>query len=226
MPAPALLADSVVYLRFPWFLTGGRQIVEDALRDARRDHAIVGLMLDIRGADGAPVDDLVQFVSLFTGTGPVLEWRSRVDGTVVRRPSIRRGPAETLPVVVLVDEKTQSGAEAFAGVLRARGCALVMGRRTAGKGTLQTMIDLPSGSRLLIPMGDLYEPGVGKISGRGVTPDLDIPATSAALDHPDPSQAIALGARLLSTARSKDRAGLLEVAHQITAASAGRSGSL
>ena len=154
-------------------------------------------MLDIRGADGAPVDNLVQFLSLFVDNGSVLEYRNRIDGTVVRRPSIRRGPAETLPVVVVVDEKTGSGAEAFAGVLRARGRALVIGRRTAGKATIQSMLDLPSGSYLFIPVAELYEPGVGKISGRGVVPDLDIPATSAALDHPDASQAMTMGARLL-----------------------------
>jgi peptidase S41-like protein len=215
MPAPALVADTVVYVRFPWILTGGRKIIEDALRSARQDHTIVGLILDIRGADGAPVDDLVELLSLFIDAGPVLEWRSRVDGTVVRRPSIARAPAEALPVVVLVDEKTQSGAEAFAGALRARGRALVIGRHTAGKATIQSMIDLPSGSHLFIPIADLYETGVGKISGRGVAPDLDIPATCATPDCPDPSQAIALGARLLSAARPRDRAGLLEAARQI-----------
>ena len=220
MPPPAVLAEGVVYLRFSWILTGGREIVEEALRAARQDNAIVGLMLDIRGADGAPVEDLVQFLSLFIDSGTVFEWRSRIDGTVTRRAPIRDAPAETLPVVILVDEKTQAGAEAFAGAMRARGRALVMGRRTAGKATIQSMLDLPSGSRLFIPVGDLYEPGVGRISGRGVAPDLDIPATSATLDHPDPSRAIALGTRLLSTARSKDRAGLLEAARQIAAANA------
>ena len=226
VPPPAVLAEGVVYLRFSGILTGGREIVEEALRASRQDNTVVGLMLDIRGADGAPVEDLVKFLSLFIDTGTVFEWRSRIDGTVTRRAPIRGAPMETLPVVVLVDEKTQAGAEAFAGAMRARGRALVMGRRTAGKGTVQTMLDLPSGSRLFLPVGDLYEPGVGKISGRGVAPDFDIPATSATLDHPDPMQAITLGARLLSSARSKDRAGLLEAAHQIVPASAGGSGAL
>jgi hypothetical protein len=58
-PSTEVLAENVAYVRFPRYLTGGRTIIENALRSAREDHAIGGLMLDIRGADGGPVDDLV-----------------------------------------------------------------------------------------------------------------------------------------------------------------------
>ncbi len=219
-PTASLINKTIVYARFPRFLTGGQAIVEKALASARSDHAVTGLMLDIRGTDGEPVEALARFVDLFLDDGIVLEWGDRRTGEIVQRRATRRPPAETLPLIVLVDEKTQSGAEAFAGALRARGRALLMGRHTLGRALVQTELDLPSGSRLVVPVGDLIEPGVGVITGRGVAPDIDVGAARPAPEGGDPDDVIRFAAQVLSTTRSPARGDLLNAAQRLLAARA------
>jgi hypothetical protein len=216
-PSSSLVNKTIVYVRFPALLAGGRGAVEAALRAARGEHTITGLMLDLRGADGAPVDELARFVDLFLDDGVALQWRARSTGRVETIGATRRPPAETLPLIVLVDEKTRSGAEGVAGTLRARGRALLIGRRTAGQGFVRSVEDLPSGSRLAIPTGDLIEPGVGVISGRGVSPDVELgplPVPPASADGDAP---VRLGAQVLAATRSAAWADLLEAARRVAA---------
>jgi C-terminal processing protease CtpA/Prc len=217
-PATSLLDKAIVYVRFPHWLVGGRATVEGALRAARAGHAVAGLMLDLRGADGAPADELARFVDLFVDDGPALQWLGRPMNEMEEIGATRRPPAETLPLIVLVDEKTQSGAEAFAGMLRARGRALLIGRRTSGQASMRTVLDLPSGSRLALPTGDLVEPGVGVISGRGVSPDVELaspPVPAAPGGGADADQAIVIGVRVLRATRSAQHADLLEAARRL-----------
>jgi hypothetical protein len=219
-PTASLINKTIVYARFPRFLTGGQASVEKALASARSDHAVTGLLLDLRGTDGEPVEALARFVDLFVDDGVVLEWGERRTGEIVQRRATRRPPAETLPLLVLVDEKTQSGAEAFAGVLRARGRALLMGRRTLGRALVQTELDLPSGSQLVIPVGDLIEPGAGVITGRGVTPDIDVGAAHPVPEVGDKDDVIRFATQVLSTTRSPARGDLLNAAQRLLAAQA------
>jgi hypothetical protein len=214
---PATLNKTIVYVKLVPSLNGGDRLVEDALRAARRDQAITGLMLDLRGADGAALQELARFIDFFIDDGTALEWKARPTGQMSQISATRRPPAETLPLIVLIDEQTQSGAEAFAGVLRARGRALLIGRRTMGRGTVQSIIDLPSGSRLRIPTGDLIEPGVGLISGRGVEPDVALGPTPAGGADADADAVIRFGVQVLSATRSGQRADLIDAAHRMLA---------
>jgi len=216
---PATLNKTIVYVKLSRFLAGGERLVESALRAARRDQAMTGLIVDVRGADGAPVEELARFIDFFIDDGTALEWKVRLTGEMSRISATRQPPAETLPLVVLVDEKTQSGAEAFAGVLRARGRALLIGRRTMGLAMVQTVLALPSGSLLTVPVGDLIEPGVGLISGRGVAPDVTLePALAGdAREAADADDVIRFGVQVLSATRSGQRADLIDAAHRMLA---------
>jgi C-terminal processing protease CtpA/Prc len=84
-----------------------------------------------------------------------------------------------------------------------------------GRGTVQSIIDLPSGSRLRIPTGDLIEPGVGVISGRGVEPDVALAPTPAG--GADADDVIRFGVQVLSATRSGQRADLIDAAHRMLA---------
>jgi hypothetical protein len=218
-PAPSLINKSIVYVKFAT-LAGGQEIVEAALGATRADHAITGLILDLRGADGAPVDELLRFVDLFVDDGVVLEMRKRRTGEIERILATRRPAAEAAPLIVLVDGKTHSGAEAFAGALRASRRALLIGQRTSGRAITQTTIELPSGSLLVIPAGDLLEPGVGVISGRGVKPDIAFGPAGGPHEGGETDEVIRLAAQVVLAARSPIHADLLSAAQRILAARA------
>lgn len=217
-PTATLLNKAIVYVKFSRFLSGGQQVVEQALREGRSDHTISGLMLDLRGADGAPIDELARFIDLFLDDGIVLKWRERFSGRLSTIDATRRPPAEMLPLVILVDAKTQSGAEAFAGVLRARGRALLIGQRTLGRAFVQTVLDLPSASRLVVPIGDLLEPGGGMISGKGVEPDVEFGSTFTDRSAVPGDTTILLAVQVISATRSAARADLLDAVHQVISA--------
>jgi len=218
---PSLMNKTVVYALVPRLSAATQALVADALRAARADNAVTGLLLDLRGAGGGTIDELVRFADMFIDHGVVLAARERRTRNLSEREATQRPPAETLPMVILVDDATNSGAEGLAGTLRARQRALVIGRRTAGKAAVTTIIDLPSGSRLVVPTGDLVEPGVGVISGRGVQPDIDLGAR-ARRQHErqggEPDEAIRFGFEVLRGARSAARRDLLVAAQRIEAA--------
>jgi len=216
-PSPSLINRSIVYVKFAQSLAGGRQIVEAALAATRADHAVTGLILDLRGADGASVAEMDSFLDLFVDDGVVMEMRSRRTGEISRVFATRRPVAEAAPLILLVDDKTHSGAEAFAGGLRARGRALLMGRRTAGHAIVHTTFELPSRSLLNIPVSDLLEPGGGAISGHGVTPDIEVGAARGPDLAGDADEVVRLAAQVLLAARSPVRADLLGAAQRILA---------
>ena len=221
-PAPSLINKSIVYVKFGKDLHGGQGIVEQALRATRgdHDHAVTGLILDLRGTEGTLVDEITRFLDLFLYDGVLMEKRDRRDGQIDRTFATRHPVAEAAPLIVLVDDKTQSGAEAFAGALRARGRALLMGGRTSGEALVQTAIELPSGSLLVIPVYDLMEPGVGVITGRGVTPDIEVDPAGRPTAGGEGDEVIRLAAQVLFAARSPAHGDLLAAAHRILASRA------
>ena len=214
-PAPSLINKSIVYVKFGKDLHGGQGIVEQALRATRGDHAVTGLILDLRGTDGTLFDEITRFLDLFLDDGVVMEMRDRRDGQIDRTFATRHPVAEAAPLIVLVDDKTQSGAEAFAGSLRARGRALLIGGRTSGRALVQTAIELPSGSLLVIPVYDLMEPGVGVITGRGVKPDIEVGPAGGRREGGEGDEVIRLAAQVLFAARSPAHADLLGAARRI-----------
>ena len=216
-PSPSLINNSIVYVKFARSLSGGQQIVEAALAATRADHAVTGLILDLRGVDGASVAEMDSFLDFFVDDGVMIEMRSRRTGEISQDLATRRPAAEAAPLIVLVDEKTHSGAEAFAGGLRARGRALLMGRRTSGKASVHATFELPSRSQLVIPVSDLLEPGAGIISGRGVTPDIEVGPAREPEVVGGADEVVRLAAQVLFAARSPVHADLLGAAQRLVA---------
>jgi hypothetical protein len=213
IPTSVVIDQSIVCAKLPGSMQGGYDSVSEALRAARAEHRITGLLLDLRNADGPPLEELARFAGLFLNDGVVLQWRERRTKQLHSLGVRRTVRAETFPVVVLINQDTKSGAEAFAAGLRSRGRALLIGGRTQGVGIVQEMLELPSGSRLAFPVGDLIELGLGPIQGRGVVPDIET-ASSAQTTLSGEDALVRLGARTLATTRSATRSDLLDAAQR------------
>ena len=119
----------------------------DELRGVIRnllDQGMKGMILDLRSCPGGLLDAAVEVVSLFVPGGTVLTIRGRDGGEV----ETKADPAKTLgdfPLVVLINEQTASAAEVVAGALQDRARAVLVGTRTVGKGSVQTLIRLKDG---------------------------------------------------------------------------------
>jgi carboxyl-terminal processing protease len=145
-------------------------------------HPLRGLVLDLRGNPGGVLESAVSVADAFLDAGLIV----RADG---RTPESRFEMTATAgdvlggqPLVVLVDGGSASGSEIVAGALRDHGRATLMGERTFGKGSVQTVIPLRDGQALKLTTSRYFTPSGTSIHERGLEPDIVI----RRLDHEPP----------------------------------------
>jgi carboxyl-terminal processing protease len=141
-----------------------------------------GLIVDLRGNPGGYVSAAQSIVSMFVSSGTVAYERSS-DGSVEDLPVQEGEKVYGGPVAVLVDRSTASAAEITAAALRDDDKAVIIGTRTYGKGSMQSVYNLSDGSSLHITDKLWLTPGRQSIQGHGLTPDLAVnPTTTAGID--------------------------------------------
>jgi len=129
-----------------------------------QEDGVRGMILDLRQNPGGYLDESLNVADLFLDRGSVLvTTRSRARGAAgeIREESARARMAPRvagLPIVVLVDQFSASAAEIIAGALQDHDRALVIGDRTFGKGTVQSVIPLPEGRLIRLTSGEWYTP--------------------------------------------------------------------
>lgn len=162
-------------------------------------HPLRGLVLDLRGNPGGVLESAVSVADAFLDEGLIV----RADGrTSEARFEMSATPGDTLdgqPLVVLVDGGSASGSEIVAGALRDHGRATLIGERTFGKGSVQTVIPLRDGQALKLTTSRYFTPSGTSIHERGIDPDIvigpvegDRRAPAAATPMQDPAVLTAL----------------------------------
>ena len=136
-----------------------------------------GLVLDLRGNPGGVLESAVSIADAFLDSGVIV----RADGrTPESRFEMSATPGDALdgqPLVVLVDGGSASGSEIVAGALRDHGRATLLGERTFGKGSVQTVIPLRDGQALKLTTSLYFTPSGTSIHERGIEPDIAIGPT-------------------------------------------------
>ncbi len=131
------------------------------------------LVLDLRGNGGGLLDAAVDVASEFLDSGPILHQveKGEKETTFTARSG---GRFTTGPLVVLVDGGTASASEIVVGALQDRGRATIVGQKTYGKGSVQSVFDLSDGSSVHITSAQWFTPNRRQISGQGLTPDVEV----------------------------------------------------
>jgi carboxyl-terminal processing protease len=137
------------------------------------DQGAKALILDLRGNPGGLLDQAVSVSDLFLGQGVVVTQRSR-DGQEAVYRSTDGGPAEQIPLVVLIDGGSASASEVVAGALKVRGRAALIGQTSFGKGSVQHVHDMADGSQLHVTAALWFMPDGTAIQGKGLTPDVAV----------------------------------------------------
>ena len=135
-----------------------------------------GLVLDLRNNPGGLFDQAVLVADLFIDSGVIVQVIGRGQRVLERPMASRRGTRSRLPIVVLVDNGTASAAEIVAAALKDHGRAKLFGKRTFGKGSVQTFFDLPDGAGLKLTTARYVSPSGTVIHGTGIEPSSDIEA--------------------------------------------------
>ncbi|ALM81970.1 hypothetical protein ASB57_02390 [Bordetella sp. N] len=192
-PPPSLVWDlngATAVIRIGAFDRSTAESLRAALKGAamRADAPLAGVVLDLRGNAGGLLDVAEDVGGMLLKRGvriATLRGRNEANARklIARQPNITAG----LPMVVLVDGQTGAGAEIVTAALQDHGRALVIGRPTAGAGTIQTVLPLPEGrGALIVTSARVYRANGARLEGTGVTPDLLLdPATRQLTVRPD-----------------------------------------
>ncbi len=176
-----VLAERVGYLRIKQFQAGTLQEVLAAAAKLRQQAQGEprGLILDLRNNPGGLVDEAVGVADELLGSGLIYSTRHR--GKVVGQAHARPGGSlRSLPLMVLVNEYSASASELLAGALQDNGRGLLLGAPTFGKGSVQSIIDLPGGAGLKLTTLRYYTPSGRAIQAQGLTPDVLVAAAAEA----------------------------------------------
>jgi carboxyl-terminal processing protease len=175
------LIGDVAYVRVKQFQDGTHQeLVRAAARlRGERGGELQGVILDLRNNPGGLVDEAEGVADEMLSSGVIYTTRHR--GQIVDEPHAHEGGAfASLPVVALVNEFTASSAELVAGALQDSGRATVVGAPTFGKGSVQTIFDLPGGAGMRLTTMRYYTPSGRSIQAEGIKPDVLIQSSQPA----------------------------------------------
>jgi carboxyl-terminal processing protease len=154
-----------------------------AIADLRRQTAgkLSGLVLDLRSNPGGSLDEAIALSDLFLTTGDIVSQRGRVasENEYYRAESVFKGDvAKGLPIAVLVDAGSASASEIVAGALQDQHRAIVMGERTFGKGSVQSMFTLDRTSAVKLTTARYFTPSGHSVQEGGIEPDIRVPQIS------------------------------------------------
>jgi carboxyl-terminal processing protease len=186
------------YVRITHFNDATPRDLRRQLSDLQAAGPLHGLVLDLRGNPGGVLESAVGVADDFLETGLIVRAEGRAAGARFELSATEGDLLRDAPVVVLVDRGSASGAEIVAGALRDHGRATLMGERTFGKGSVQTVIPLRDGQALKLTTSRYFTPSGVSIHERGLEPDVLLPDAprvsppSAAQPAADPAVQAAL----------------------------------
>jgi len=137
-----------------------------------------GYVVDLRSNPGGLLDQAIEVSDIFLDHGTVVEQRGRNRGDIERWTARPGDLTLGLPIVVLVDAGSASAAEIVAGALQDQHRALVMGERSFGKGSVQTVIPLSETTGLRLTTARYYTPSGRSVQEGGIEPDIAVPQLS------------------------------------------------
>ena len=178
------------YLRVSSFTAQSGSEVTSALRRLK-ESASRGIVLDLRSNPGGFLQAAVDVSSQFIADGVVV-YQQSVSGQLEEQRARSGGLATTLPVAILVNKGSASASEIVAAALRDNGRAVLIGERTFGKGSVQTVHKLSDGSGIRITSAVWLTPAMQPLEKVGLEPDIAVAAASDTRPDYDPQLETAL----------------------------------
>ncbi|MBY0301359.1 MULTISPECIES: S41 family peptidase [Sphingomonas] len=146
--------------------------------DKSLGHRPLGYVVDLRDNGGGLLDQAIAVADSFLERGEIVSQREREAANTQRYYAKPGDDAHGLPVIVLTDAGTASASEIVAGALQDHHRALVMGERTFGKGSVQTLLQLGPRTALRLTTARYYTPSGRSVQEGGIEPDIRVPQLS------------------------------------------------
>ncbi|GAC1338549.1 MAG: S41 family peptidase [Acetobacteraceae bacterium] len=184
------LEGDVAYIRLTSFNEQTEPGLRKALQDIKQKSGgnLHGVLLDLRNNPGGLLDQAVSVSDDFLEQGEIVSTRSRHPEESQRWNAKAGDIATGLPVVVLINGGSASASEIVAGALQDHRRAVLVGTRTFGKGSVQTVMPLPGNGAMRLTTARYYTPSGRSIQGLGIVPDVEVAASRTENPHFGPER--------------------------------------
>ncbi|MDQ6950484.1 MAG: S41 family peptidase [Mariprofundales bacterium] len=177
------LTPHLAYLRITQFQehTTSELKKQFADLDARSGHTLQGAVLDLRNNPGGLLNQAVEISDLFLDKGGIVSTKSRVGRNMqfdAKKGDILHG----MPLVVLINQGSASASEIVSGALQDNHRAVLMGEKSFGKGSVQSVVPLNDGSAVKLTTALYYTPSGRSIQALGITPDVEVKLVALKVD--------------------------------------------
>ena len=166
-----ILDKDIGYIKVHAFNSDTTKDVRKEL-DGFKDKGVKGVIVDLRNNPGGLLNEAVSISSLFIKSGPIVKVKSRTGKTTSL--TANPGADDKIPLVVLVNGGSASASEIFSGAVQDTGRGAIVGEKTFGKASVQTVIPLSDNSGLVMTTAKYLTPRNRDIHKRGITPDVVI----------------------------------------------------
>ena len=169
-----MLEPGYVYIRLSQFQSHTAEELVKTISKLKGDSPVKGLILDLRNNPGGVLNSAVAVSDAFLDGGLVVYAEGRVKDSQLRFQAAPDDVVDGAPMVVLVNGGSASASEIVAGALQDHKRAVVMGRQTFGKGSVQTIIPINERTALKLTTARYFTPNGRAIQAEGIKPDIEL----------------------------------------------------
>ena len=168
--------DDILYVRISSFTEDNDKAISKAYENASKKlgEKLAGLIIDVRNNPGGLLDQAVSVSDLFLDKGEIVSTRSRNEQDNVKYSAHPGDITNGLPIVVIINEGSASASEIVAGALQDHHRAIILGEKSFGKGSVQTVIPLGDFGAMRLTTARYYTPSGRSIQAKGIEPDIEV----------------------------------------------------
>ena len=186
-----LFGDDIGYLRLSNFQSNSTNDLKSAFfkLNKKANMGLNGLIIDLRNNPGGVLGSAVGISDLFLPNGKIVETKGRSLNSVLKYSATPQDITNGMPIIVLVNEGSASASEIVAGALQDNKRATILGTKSYGKASVQTIQELSDGSALKLTTAKYFTPLGRDIHENGITPDIVVELSEKdVFDLPEPYQ--------------------------------------
>ena len=172
----ANLEDGYLYVRLTSFIENTSADLEKALAafKTKNNGKLEGVLIDLRRNPGGLLDQAIKVSDLFLKEGVIVSTIGRDPKNKEVSYASKKAAYANVPIVILINEFSASASEIVSGALQDNKRAVIVGERSFGKGSVQSVIKLGDGSGLKLTVARYYTPSGVSIQSEGIKPDIEI----------------------------------------------------
>lgn len=169
------LEPGFAYMRITNFQGQTTKDAKELLSELNLKNQIKGLILDLRNNPGGLLDQAISISDIFLEEGLIVYTKGRIQEQNMTFQAHANNGKNQYPLVVLVNEGSASASEIVAGAIQDHKRGVIVGTKTFGKGSVQTILPMAGGSGLRLTTARYYTPNGRSIQATGIIPDVEVP---------------------------------------------------